>query len=92
MWLKGIYLNVKKLVKSKKFGFGLFIASSILWLLLAVVPFLPIYGKYLAITLTIIFIAAEVTFYLSIIILGKTFYNKLKSMMNIKNLMKKKEE
>jgi hypothetical protein len=60
-------------------GYIILIVSCLLFLSIPVIPFLGFSGGRIAAITTGIFIAAEVTFYTSLILLGKTFYEKLKS-------------
>jgi len=62
----------------KILGFSLLIISTILWLLIAVVPFLSFSPKVLAATLTVLVIAGEITFYASVFFLGKEYIKKYK--------------
>ncbi len=60
-------------------GYIILIVSCLLFLAIPVVPFLGFSkGKIAAISAGLL-IAGEITFYTSLIILGKTFYEKLKS-------------
>jgi hypothetical protein len=60
-------------------GYVILIVSCLLFLSIPVVPFLGFSGGRIAAITTGLFIAGEVTFYTSLILLGKTFYEKLKS-------------
>jgi hypothetical protein len=60
-------------------GYVILILSCLLFLSIPVIPFLGFTGGRIAAITTGLFIAGEVTFYTSLIILGKTFYEKLKS-------------
>lgn len=69
-------------------GYAIFIISCLLWGFLLVIPLLELTKAQLAWTTTSVFIAAEITFYLSIFLLGKSFYNKIKNKLKF---WKKKE-
>lgn len=60
-------------------GYIILIASCLLFLSIPVVPFLGFSGAKIAGISTGLLIAGEITFYSSLLILGKTFYEKLKS-------------
>jgi hypothetical protein len=62
-------------------GYVILLISCVLWGLIAIIPFLGYSKKEIAAIITILIIAGEVTFYLSIIILGKTILNKIKSFL-----------
>jgi hypothetical protein len=60
-------------------GYILFVVCCILFLAIPVIPWLGFSkGKIAGIT-TVLVIAGEITFYLSLFILGKSFYAKIKS-------------
>jgi len=63
----------------KKLGYILFSFSILCFLLLLVVPLTGFSGGKIAGLATFLFIAGEVLFYVSIFILGKSFYQKIKS-------------
>jgi len=63
----------------KIFGFILLGISCLSFLLILIFPWLGFSGKQIAVITTILIITGEVTFYTSIFILGKSFYQKLKS-------------
>jgi hypothetical protein len=71
-------------------GYVILILSILLFLSIPVIPFLGLSGGKIAGITTGLFIAAEVTFYTSLIILGRTFYEKLKSKLRF--WKSKKEE
>lgn len=60
-------------------GYIILAISCILWGLIAIIPFSGYSKKEIAGLITILIIAGEITFYLSILILGKSIYNKIKS-------------
>ncbi len=62
----------------KRVGYFLFIVSFVAWAAIALLPFTNLsIAKAAAIT-TALFVAGEITFYLSVIFLGKEFLEKMK--------------
>jgi len=70
-------------------GYIILAGSCILWCMIPIVPFLGLPVKKVALLTTILIIAGEITFYLSIFILGKSIIEKIK---NILKFWKKKKE
>lgn len=66
----------KKLVIT--IGYIILIVACLLFILIPVVPFLNLTVRQKAGISTGLFIAGEVLFYLSLVILGKSFYEKIK--------------
>jgi hypothetical protein len=65
-------------------GYILFVVCCVLFLAIPVIPWLGFSkGKIAGIT-TVLVIAGEITFYLSLFILGKEFYAKLKSKLKFR--------
>ena len=62
----------------KTIGYILFVLCCLAWLMIAVIPFLGFSKGETAGIITGLIIFGEVTFYVSILMLGKTFYNKIK--------------
>jgi hypothetical protein len=62
----------------KTLGYILFVLCCLAWLMIAVIPFLGFSKGETAGIITGLIIFGEVTFYVSILMLGKTFYNKIK--------------
>ena len=62
----------------KIIGYIILIISCISWGLIAIIPFLGFSKKEIAGLITILIIVGEITFYLSIIILGKNILNRIK--------------
>jgi hypothetical protein len=62
----------------KTAGYILFILCCLAWLMILVIPWLGFSKGEIAGIITGLIIFGEVTFYVSIILLGKSFYNKLK--------------
>jgi hypothetical protein len=73
----------------KIIGYVMLLISCALWGLIAVIPFLGYSKKEIAGIIAVLIIAGEITFYLSIIILGKSILAKLKSLFMF---WKKKEK
>jgi len=71
-------------------GYVILIISCLLFLAIPVVPFLGFSGAKIAGISTGLLIAGEITFYTSLIILGKTFYEKLKSKLRFWKSKKEK--
>ena len=63
----------------KTTGYVILIVSCLLFLSIPVIPFLGFSGGKIGAITAGLFIAGEATFYTSLIILGKAFYQKLKS-------------
>lgn len=61
-------------------GYIILIISCISWGLIAVIPFLGFSKKEIAGLITLLIIIGEITFYLSIIILGKSILDKIKGL------------
>jgi apolipoprotein N-acyltransferase len=59
-------------------GFIVLFLSIILWILIAIIPFLGYSKKEIAGIITVLIIAGEITFYLGIALLGKTIWEKIK--------------
>jgi hypothetical protein len=65
-------------------GYILFVICCVLFLAIPVVPWLGFSkGKIAGIT-TVLVIAGEITFYLSLFILGKEFYTKIKNKLKFR--------
>jgi len=71
-----IKLKMKKWIKVT--GYIMLLTSIFLWLAIAIVPFLGYSKGQVAGVITGLIIAGEVTFYLSIALLGKTIYVAIK--------------
>ncbi|MHC1703899.1 MAG: transporter suffix domain-containing protein [Tenuifilaceae bacterium] len=63
----------------KPIGYTLLGISCLLFLAIPVVPWLNISASQIALTTTILIIAGEVLFYLSIFLIGKSFLVKIKN-------------
>lgn len=68
------------------------VLSVLLFLALPVMPFLPFEGKTRITITTIVFIAAEVTFYGGGFLVGKELFTKYKSYLNPKHWFRKRQE
>jgi hypothetical protein len=64
---------------TKLIGYIIFGLSCLIWLLIAVVPFLGFSAGKIAGITTGLIIAGEITFYLSIFLIGKDFLVKMKN-------------
>lgn len=77
--------------KSKLFGYIIFGISMVCWALLAVVPFMGFPAVKIAAYSTALIIAGEITFYLSIFLIGKEFLVKLKQKFRFRKKAEEKE-
>lgn len=64
---------------AKTIGYIIFVISCISFLMILIVPLFGLSKVHLAEITTALIIVGEVFFYLSLFILGKSFYNKIKS-------------
>jgi hypothetical protein len=62
----------------KTIGYSLFVLCCLAWLMILVIPWLGFSKGETAGIIAGLIIFGEVTFYVSIIMLGKTFYNKIR--------------
>ncbi|MDX9726073.1 MAG: transporter suffix domain-containing protein [Bacteroidales bacterium] len=69
---------------SKTIGYTLFIICSISFLLIPVVALLGLPAAKIAGISLVLIIIGEVTFYLSLVFLGKGFYNKIKEKLKFR--------
>jgi len=74
--------------KFKIIGYIIFFLSCFLWALILIIPWLGFSKGQIAGIITILVIAGEITFYLSIFILGKSFIDSIKSKFKIFNRKK----
>ena len=86
-------IKIKWKEKSWKFKLGiiLILVSMIFFILFVVTPFSNIPGSYKITITSILFILAEVLFYLGGFLLGKEVFNKYKAWLNPGNWFKKKQ-
>jgi hypothetical protein len=68
----------------RKIGFAIFILSCLLWALILVIPWLGYTKTQVAGIITALIIAGEITFYLSVFMLGKSFLEKIKSKFKLR--------
>jgi hypothetical protein len=68
----------------KTIGYTLFILCCLAWLAIAIIPFLGYSKGATAGIITGLIIFGEVTFYASILFLGKTFYNKIREKLRFR--------
>jgi hypothetical protein len=71
---------------TKTIGIILFIISSIAFLLIPVLPFLGLPGRRVAGITAVLIVVGEVLFYLSLLLLGRTFYEKIKSKLRFRKV------
>ena len=71
-------------------GFVILIVSCVLFLLIPVVPFLGFPAGRAAAIATGLLIAGEITFYLSLFILGRSFWDKIKSWFRLRRTKEEK--
>ena len=60
-------------------GYVLLVLSCLLFIMIPVVPWIDLSKSQIAGITTVLFIAGEVTFYLSLFILGRAFFDKIKA-------------
>lgn len=71
---------IKKLrLIHKPLAYGLIAISTIAWLMVFVVPFFDLSTVDMALWITVLFIIGEVAFYIAILLLGKTVWEKIKN-------------
>jgi hypothetical protein len=63
----------------KIFGFIILGISCLLFIMIPVVPWFDYSKSQIAGITTVLFVSGEVTFYLSLFILGKSFFDKIKT-------------
>jgi hypothetical protein len=63
----------------KKTGYAILIFSCLLWVAIPVIPWLGYSKTQIAGIITILIIAGEITFYLSLVILGKSIIEAIKN-------------
>ena len=68
----------------KTIGYILFVLCCLAWLLILVIPWLGYSKGETAGIIAGLIIFGEVTFYVSILMLGKTFYNKIKEKLRFR--------
>jgi hypothetical protein len=68
----------------KTLGYVLFGICCISFLAILIVPLMGLSGKQIAGTTIALVIVGEVTFYLSLILLGKAFYNKIREKLKFR--------
>ena len=68
----------KDLSPRQMFGVGLLIFSTVVWLALPVIPFLPVDLAWKALVGTVVFVVAEVTFYIGLAMMGKEAVDVMK--------------
>jgi hypothetical protein len=73
-------------------GYILLAISCLLFLMILLVPFLNITKGQMAGLTTGLIIAGEILFYLSLILLGKTFYAKIKKLFSFRKSKNKETD
>jgi hypothetical protein len=86
--------NESKAAKSLvyKVGMVLIISSFIFWVLPMGIPFLPLTGKWKAISITSTLVIAEVFFWIGAIMVGKEAAGKIRTALNPKNWKRRTAE
>jgi len=65
--------------KVKIIGYILLLLSCLLWGLIFIIPWLDFSKSQIVVITTILIIAGEILFYISIILIGKSFFDKIKN-------------
>jgi hypothetical protein len=68
----------------KKLGYALLALSFVPWAMIALLPFLELSAGQIAAATTALIIAGECLFYISIVLLGKEVWEKIKAMVSFK--------
>ena len=76
----------------KTLGYSLFVVCCLAWLMILVIPWMGFSKGETAGIITGLIIFGEVTFYVSIVMLGKTFYNKIKEKFRFRRKTKEKDD
>lgn len=76
----------------KTVGYTLFVLSCLAWLIILIIPFLGFSKGQTAGVITVLIIIGEVTFYFSILLLGKTFYNKIREKIGFRRKKSEKSD
>ena len=76
----------------KTLGYILLALCCVAWLLIPVVPFLGFSKGMLAGIITGLIIFGEVTFYVSILLLGKTIYTKIREKLRFRKKKPEKDD
>lgn len=86
--------NESKATKSfiYKVGMGLIISSFIFWVLPLGIPFLPLTGRWKAISITSTLVIAEVFFWIGALMVGKEAARRIRTAFNPKNWKRRSEE
>jgi len=64
---------------TKLIGYIIFAFSCLVWGLIFIIPWLGFSKSQIAGIITVLIIVGEITFYVSIFLIGKSFYTKIKS-------------
>ena len=76
----------------KTIGYSLFVLSCLAWLMILIIPFLGFSKGLAAGIITVLIILGEVTFFVSILLLGKPFYTKIKEKIGFRRKKKEKSD
>jgi hypothetical protein len=68
----------------KKVGYALLVLSFVPWGMIALLPFLELSAGQIAAATTALIIAGECLFYISIVLLGREAWQKIKSLVTFK--------
>lgn len=63
----------------KIIGYILLLLSCLIWGLIFIIPWFDFSKSQIAVITTVLIIAGEILFYVSMIILGKSFFDKIKN-------------
>ncbi len=75
----------------KIIGYPLFILSFAAWAVIVILPFFELTKVQIASFTTILLIAGEVFFWLSLVLLGKEFWTNIKAFFTRKKLINKEQ-
>jgi hypothetical protein len=76
----------------KTLGYTLLVLCCVAWLMIPVIPFLGFSKGMMAGIITGLIIFGEVTFYVSILLLGKTLYNKIREKLRFRRKKLEKDD
>ena len=76
----------------KTIGYSLFVLSCLAWLMILIIPFLGFSKGLAAGIITVLIIIGELTFYASILLLGKAFYIKIREKIGFRRKKSEKSD
>jgi hypothetical protein len=76
----------------KRLGIGLIILSTVLYCGVFAAPFLPLTVKVKAVSIGVLAVSGEVTFWIGAALVGKELATKYRQYLNPRNWFKKKEK